>query len=923
MKNFFKKLSFVLALAMVLTSLYVPADASAAATNFVVTKHSGKSYSKSNPLYIYIGGFVQNLDYSINGKKSGVAGTWESSKPAVVDVDAKTGVLTAKKLGSAVVTFTTKDGKTKVATAVKVRARAASAKFYVKGEDGTNTVIDSIDVEEGATAEVRVALPVNKKAKAAGATKSSYFVQETEVADTAIASVEQAGEGYMESRILTISGKTDGTTTLTITANSETKNAKYEKTAELTINVGSGKITAEQAGANTIKVTGKGLTDVVADYVVKKGNVVVNIKSVALNDAKTEATLTAAASKLQAGTDYTLSFKEGDAVAFSVVSATVAKIIIDPETAVKTSTNTAVAYYKVENEFGEDITKMAFNELTFSGSDTPVGSNNGTVKFTSAGQYTPGLSQVSLVIVDSKNGVNVSKILPVGGEAMLSTVEFKGVYSINGSTIKKVDALTEGDATTNLYLVYAGKDQYGMTSTDGAALTLNVASATGLTTDNTFVVKTIDGAQVIAKKLTGTLARGGAVTILAVNTKNGNTDSQSLEVAAKVKIDSFTVSADVVYGGKDNVLNFTAIDTQGNEVTSYNAIKALLAMSSFDNTNGSKVKVARNADGTAKLIYTAASNNATIAVPAVLTFMSETMKVSTVQLSIQPNPVVAAISGVKKTVALAKTVSGNSIEIAQGDMLFVDQYGNAITDAAATAKVKFNVAANDALAGTGDNQTAVSVTGTKSASTTVIARVDGLDGSEYSFDIALAGLEDVSGFAISDIALKEAGKTVDPTVTGSYNGVTVTLVAGSDYTIRNNDVPTIAASEGVKTKDGSVTVVIGNRAGSIISKAYEYSNAPQAAKTVALVQNPAGINAGSAAVTADFTAQVEVKDQYGNVHTDFVPYLTISGFAAEDVIDGNSTKTVSLTVNNDATNSVHVVYNYGSVSAEFDIVVNH
>ncbi len=601
-------------------------------------------------------------------------------------------------------------------------------------------------------------------------------------------------------------------------------------------------------------------------------------------------------------------------------------------------------------------------ELTFSGSDSPKGYSNGTVEFTSATPYTPGLSQVSLVIVNNKNGVNASKILPVGNASQLTNVEFKGVYSINGNTVKKVETLTEGDKIDNLYLVYAGKDQYGMTSTDGASLTVNVASATGLTTNNKFEVVTVDGAKVIAKKLavangatvsaTGNIAAAGSVTVLAVNTKNGNTDSQTLEVVAKVKIDSFTVSADVIYGGTKNPLNYTAIDTEGKEVTSFAAIDALInGMTSFDNKNGYKsytdekgnaltvphVTVERAADGTAKLFYNAEDNKNTIAVPAILTFMSDTMKVSTVQLSVQENPRVVAISGVKDGVALAKTASTGSITIAQGDMLFVDQYGNAITDAQKTKNVQFYVAPAENLNGTcakeDDRVTAVNVTPVDkkvSASTTVTASVSDVTGSDYSFNIALATIEDVTGYAIGDITLKEAGSEFTPAVTGNYNGVKVSLVAGADFVVRrpgedDGAKAKVAKIDGaaVKTENGNVSVVIANKAGTVISKSYEYSNAPRKATTVKLVKNPSGITLGAEAKTATFKSQVEVADQYGNTTDDYTPYITISGFTADDTIEGNSTLNVKVTIKNPAVNTVHAVYNYGTVTAEFDIVVNH
>ena len=70
MKNFSKKLSFVMATAMVVTSLYAPQGAEAAATNKIVVAKGKKAVKSKN---IYIGGKTVDFDAIIKGKnvKSG------------------------------------------------------------------------------------------------------------------------------------------------------------------------------------------------------------------------------------------------------------------------------------------------------------------------------------------------------------------------------------------------------------------------------------------------------------------------------------------------------------------------------------------------------------------------------------------------------------------------------------------------------------------------------------------------------------------------------------------------------------------------------------------------------------------------------------------------------------------------------------
>jgi len=65
MKNFFKKLSFVMAAAMVVTSLYTPAKAEAATKNFVRVKGSNSAVTSKN---IYVGGriFLADVPECVN-----------------------------------------------------------------------------------------------------------------------------------------------------------------------------------------------------------------------------------------------------------------------------------------------------------------------------------------------------------------------------------------------------------------------------------------------------------------------------------------------------------------------------------------------------------------------------------------------------------------------------------------------------------------------------------------------------------------------------------------------------------------------------------------------------------------------------------------------------------------------------------------
>ena len=76
MKNFSKKLSFVMATAMVVTSLYAPQNAEAAVKNAVVVAGSKKAVKSK---FVYVGGASVDFDAIVKGKNV-KNGSWKTSK---------------------------------------------------------------------------------------------------------------------------------------------------------------------------------------------------------------------------------------------------------------------------------------------------------------------------------------------------------------------------------------------------------------------------------------------------------------------------------------------------------------------------------------------------------------------------------------------------------------------------------------------------------------------------------------------------------------------------------------------------------------------------------------------------------------------------------------------------------------------------
>ena len=113
---------------MVVTSLYAPQNADAAAKNAVVVAGSKKVVKSKN---LYVGGKTVDFDAYIKGKNV-KNGTWKSSNSKVASVD-KNGVVKALKNGKVTISFKTKATKKTKSQTVKVviNARTRASKMML------------------------------------------------------------------------------------------------------------------------------------------------------------------------------------------------------------------------------------------------------------------------------------------------------------------------------------------------------------------------------------------------------------------------------------------------------------------------------------------------------------------------------------------------------------------------------------------------------------------------------------------------------------------------------------------------------------------------------------------------------------------------------------------------------------------------
>ena len=958
MKNFSKKLSFVMATAMVVTSLYAPQGAEAATKNKIVEKNSKSAVKRKN---IYIGGQVVDFDAVVKGKVvKDSEGTWKSSDSKIASVD-KNGKVKARKNGRVTISFKTKATKKTKSVTVKmtIDARTRASKMTLTPS--------AVVVKEGEKSTVGVNYEISKKIKAAGGKATTYklFVESSD---------EKVAKAYVEgNNKIVVEGVAKSATPVSITVYSaqvykleNAKKVKYKLTEKFDVKVNS-KLEAKQTGANKITVMGSDFVASKGAFVIKNSSgAVLPIKDeIKINEAKTEAILEGTTTQIPAG-KYTLTYNNGDTVEFEVVKAVVKRIEIVPSnTAIMVSTTEAVAYYKVYNQFDEDVTKNPLSaNIRVSGSDNATMGLRGEIKFSNSVGYHLNLSRLTVSVVDTESGVNANAVLTIGEMAKLWDVEYKGLY--NTSTRKFVESIADNDKLENFPVLYKAKDQYNNDfATDKAVdpnrpqLQVNAISVTGVILSNAKIVtigdeKYISYTLVNAISTDRTATRAGEVTLQSVVLNNGKTATSKFNVVSSTKVDTLNIRAGAlgVYEDQENWLDYTALDANGKEITSWEKLREL------NNTQNlkdyPKLQFVKKDDGKVGLLYkpgdVGATNNTSIT--QVLTFISQTNKFSTSTISVRNKRVPSTILGLSSDAARGTTRT-HALTVKSGDIRFQDQYGNSMTadevkaSAESGKSYKIKVTLGDATNFTNNKTTATNITGsndtiidltaanvTKSGSSKVtLELIYGDSGvttndkpvpssEDKTVEMYAAVLADMSNFAIKDPGLRPASnldteiqvvtpvidnsdKGFEPTVFGYYAGHKISLTNTDDFTVygATTSDPTYAPVPKIdkdlkntvveKTK---VRVIINDNKGTEVEKEFSYSNEARKISKVELKDGVVKLGAYNAAKGwADIKGSFNVKDQYGSTVPDanVVPYITFSDFDDKVVTVTDNGRTIA------------------------------
>ena len=924
MKNFSKKLSFVMATAMVVTSLYAPQGAEAATKNKIVEKNSKSAVKRKN---IYIGGQVVDFDAVVKGKVvKDSKGTWKSSDSKIASVD-KNGKVKARKNGRVTISFKTKATKKTKSVTVKmtIDARTRASKMTLTPS--------AVVVKEGEKSTVGVNYEISKKIQAAGGKATTYklFVESSD---------EKVAKAYVEgNNKIVVEGVAKSATPVSITVYSaqvykleNAKKVKYKLTEKFDVKV-NGKFDAKQVRANKISVVGTNLSTKAAAYVVKNTNgIVLNLKdNVEVNEAGTVATLESVVGQIPAGL-YTVTYDKEDPVEFTAVKQMVEKIVIEPADKLilkginDPDNKTAYAYYKVIDNFGEDVTEEPIGANIYA-NGKPV-TKKGEVEFTNNGAFILG-STFGLTLVDQNSGKTANAVLTVSRESVLSEASFKGVYDKKEK--KFVKTLSERADLNDYALLFEGKDQYGRTMNKADKLQVTIAGATGLQvkTGKATQIK-VDGVEYMTFDLTrftqGKLMAGEA-TIQAFSLESGKQSTPvKVNVVASTEVKTLSISngPKTIVAGEDAELSYSAVDADGKPVTDFD-ILSRVTLNGGKEVNGKKGLRFEKKDGKVVLIYhPVADANIDRAVTEYVSYITQTNNVGSAVLTVNTKRVPTKIAGLKKDVVTALTgkdaPTGNTLTIKASDIALKDQYGDDLkvdalgtdydilvkleegkvnngfkaygTNADGTYVASFGAIGGGNIALTPD-PTLVTATVTNpaiSASFGVelsLLKKDGtnvveVSGSKYSFRINAAPVKDLRNIKV-EIPLAKAGDHAKIKVTATIDGKAVKLVKDTDYQVIDDTVPATLPVGATKGK-ANASIMLLDGSGKILTQEYEFSKDAPVLSSAEIQDGVDGQLDHTQAIDASkVLAALDLEDQYGNPVT---PALTTAFLTFSNVKDG-------------------------------------
>ena len=697
-KNATKIAALALSLALTVTSVNIPTNASAA---------SVKLNKKKATLYVSGAKTKKTTTLKVTGTKKKV--TFTSNKKSVATVNSK-GKVTAKKAGKA--TITAKVGKKSYKCTVTVKKKYTPV-------TSLSVSPKTVSLKVGKTKTIKATVKPSKPTEKGVTYKSSK---------TSVATVSSKGK---------ITAKKAGKATITVTTKGATKTKSNKKaTVAVTVKEDSVKPTDAPSGTptdvpsgtptdtptdaptetpSTVPTTLGNITELKAT---KATQLTATFDSAVPADTKVEVTKGTAAVSGKATIDgstvvfdaaanlttgkYTLTATLGEAKVSAdvdVKDSYVAEIkILGKEALTREFTTTtasggsvtlkqAFIYYDVLNQYGDSIRNSTSIDWT-----TSVGNEHKKIE-KSLGRITVQAEQAALTYgsliyvtgVHTASGTVVNTSIPVGMSQEVNTIEFAGFINKDDRT-KLVDSLPVNFPNNKYLLAYRTFDQNGnpleVTGTEVTDSKLTFMCDNVLLIDPSSFkdnvdyagLCTVDGTEYSTVTINpGEQAgKGGEVNITAIANKTGQKTVKNYTVGSAGLLQSLSLDtpADVVADGDQWVkIPYTAKDTDGKSITNYETIVRSSNALNLTASEGT-LRIMEENDGTAGIYWSDVEDKATSFDSTATDNVDRSITLGTLVIGGDSNMMILPVSDARRPVAI------ESIEL-------YDEYENAIADALA------------------------------------------------------------------------------------------------------------------------------------------------------------------------------------------------------------------------------------------------
>jgi hypothetical protein len=462
-KNFFKKLSFVIALAMIISAIAPAAGAFAAES----------AHLNATKKYLHLSGVTgpNEYDFNIANKQKGWKYAWTSSNADVVAVDPANGLATATGVGSAKVTvaITDKDGADVDTLSADVIVRdniKAITSIYFQGDAAQD--LNKLEVNKGYDFGRKFETEAGSTTKTSAVTR--WFVNSDK------ASIDAAG---------VFKATEPGTYTITAVAFQSTD--KYNAWAALkdttsTVNVLASKTLdvkvvndvtkAEQLTATTAKLTfaspkkDASAADLKVSMLVGTTKVYQTVKKVTPSEDGLTATVEMYAS-FTAGTKYVFDYTNMTSREFTGASANVSDVarveVSTTQATVSTATPVVVKLYNKDNVELTSIDNTLSTRVVLSGSSNKVAfdANAKTVYFFTAGDSISLTATFHTYDFDQATGTEKNVLtatgtivgVPAAAAATVSSINTWTITALNGANFSSANhVIAAEDPMSYLYV---------------------------------------------------------------------------------------------------------------------------------------------------------------------------------------------------------------------------------------------------------------------------------------------------------------------------------------------------------------------------------------------------------------------------------------------------------------------------------------